>query len=167
MKVTSARTKVNIGIIHTSHDECSPTNESEWRSEGCKRSDVWKEGNAFICALHACQWSDRNHEFDHPPPHHYLHQPNTDMTSRNPISRGFKVLKQTFVKPFRKRNKSEDRKSDKPNKAGQKIPRRHSDGGNVVAIQRSSEGSDVDWKKVDLVGPPALTHSNGGEPAST
>jgi hypothetical protein len=133
-------------------------------------------GGHVICALHANQ-SNRRHEFDHLPPHHYLHRSNTSMDLRKTFLKPFKKAKQKLTESHRKRDGRSGSEGDREGKGtdveggsetGQKNPRLHSEVESVVESGPSREGNDVGGDEVGQVDPPTSTPSisHGREPDS-
>jgi hypothetical protein len=126
-----------------------------------------------ICALHANQ-SNRHHEFDHLPPHHYLHRSNTSMDLRKKFLKPFKKAKQKLTESRRKRDGRSGSESDREGRGsdvggsetGEKNSRLHSEVEGVVESGPSRAGNDVGGGEVGQVNPPTSTPSisHSGEP---
>jgi hypothetical protein len=137
-------------------------------------SNLIVEGRHTLCAPHVGRLLNRNHEFDHPPPHHHLRRPNTDMDSQNPFSKGFKKLRHKLAGGSRERDGKHGSKNDRGGSEvdaeGSEASQRnslHSEVEEVVDGPSRGE-NDVDGKEVCQVDPPISTPliPHSGEPNS-
>jgi hypothetical protein len=132
-------------------------------------------GGHVICALHTDQ-SNRHHEFDHLPSHHYLHRSNTSMDLRKKFLKPFKKAKQKLTESHRKRDGRSESEGDREGKAtdvggsetGENSPQPCLEVEGVVESGPSREGNDVSGDELGQVDPltsiPPISH--GREPDS-